>query len=160
MVPVGVRERWTGPPDGMETRPVFRLFYDEGAGLGAALTAALDVGRFPEDLPWDEVAVRDLLQTLCPGSGIFSLRGRRGVAYWCGLGPDAPVIVRAWRQFLAFSPRPQDSVVFLPVSVPRTRRWRRAERAWRERAEVDRAAKEAVGHVELWHQARLSVWPG
>ncbi|MDI3256227.1 MAG: hypothetical protein QJR01_00615 [Kyrpidia sp.] len=141
-------------------RITFRLFYDHGVGLGALLTAALDVGRLPADRPWEEQAVRDLLIGRRPSAAVSVMEGPRGCAYWCGLGASAPVVVRAWRYFLQFSLFPQETAVFLPVPTPGARRWIRAERAWRRRPEgADLAAREAIRYVQFWHQAHLSVWP-
>ncbi|MBX6394964.1 MAG: hypothetical protein IRY98_04430 [Alicyclobacillaceae bacterium] len=91
---------------------------------------------------------------------VRAVSGPRGQAFWIGLGRNAPVVVRAWRQFLAFSSLPQEAVCFLAVPLPSSRSWKAAERAWlRDRRVPRRTAREALHYVQLWHQSRLSVWP-
>jgi hypothetical protein len=147
---------------GRATRQI-RLFYDHGAGLGALLAASLDVGRLPDDRGWREDEILPVLALPLRDRqepAVRAVTGPRGRAYWVGLGRNAPVVVRAWRQFLEFSSFPQEAVCFLAVPLPSCRSWKAAERAWLfDRRVLRRTAREAIKYVQLWHQSRLSVWP-
>ncbi|TCP59390.1 uncharacterized protein DUF3189 [Tumebacillus sp. BK434] len=143
-----------------------RVYYDNGEGVAAMLTAAIRLQLLPqEELP-DRAHLADFLARHVPQAGApgaVCLLGEDGGerVYWCGLGGMAAIVVRTWRHFLHLYRQQQEAFTFCSVPVPQRRRWKRGEQLLRKgRREESRQllAKAAVQEYAVFLTVLMSEW--
>ncbi|ARU63020.1 hypothetical protein CBW65_20110 [Tumebacillus avium] len=145
-----------------------RVYYDDGEGVAAMLTAAIRLKLLPEDVLPDKAFLEKFLAGYSghgqrPGTVCLLGEERGERVYWCGLGGMAEVVVRTWRHFLSLYRQKQSDFTFCYVPVPKRRRWKRGEKLLqRGRREESRRllAQAAVQEYAVFLTVLMSEWQG